>query len=47
MICDPDEETPLETLLGRVDALMYEEKRKKRANRDVLHGENTLAQSGS
>jgi diguanylate cyclase (GGDEF)-like protein len=47
MICDADEETPLETLLGRVDALMYEEKRKKRANRDVLHAENTLAQSGS
>jgi diguanylate cyclase (GGDEF)-like protein len=38
LICNSDEEAPLEALLGRVDALMYEEKKKKRANRDVLRG---------
>jgi hypothetical protein len=38
LICNSDEEGPLEALLGRVDALMYEEKKKKRANRDVLRG---------
>jgi diguanylate cyclase (GGDEF)-like protein len=39
LICNSDEEAPLEALLGRVDALMYEEKKKKRANRDVSRGE--------
>jgi GGDEF domain-containing protein len=29
--CPPDEMTPVETLLERADALMYEEKRKKRS----------------
>jgi diguanylate cyclase (GGDEF)-like protein len=39
LICNSDEEAPLEALLGRVDALMYEEKKKKLSNRDVLLGE--------
>jgi diguanylate cyclase (GGDEF)-like protein len=38
LICDADEESPLEPLLSRVDALMYEEKKKKGANRGVLGG---------
>jgi diguanylate cyclase (GGDEF)-like protein len=47
LICDSDEKEPLEALLGRVDALMYEEKKKKGASRDVLRGGKSLAQGGS
>jgi len=36
LVCNPDEEAPLETLLGRVDALMYEEKKNKGVNRVAL-----------
>jgi len=46
LVCDSDEETPLEALLGRVDALMYEDKKKKGANRDAGRGGNAFAQSG-
>src|SRR5580692_6715394 len=45
LICNPGETAPLEDLLGRVDALMYEEKKKKGANRDGLHTDEPLAQS--
>jgi diguanylate cyclase (GGDEF)-like protein len=38
LVCNCDEKAPLETLLGRVDALMYEEKRRKGVNRDGLRG---------
>jgi len=42
LICDSDEEAPLETLLSRVDALMYEEKKKKGANRSFAAGTPSL-----
>jgi diguanylate cyclase (GGDEF)-like protein len=45
LICNPGETAPLEDLLGRVDALMYEEKKKKGANRDGLHTDEPLARS--
>jgi diguanylate cyclase (GGDEF)-like protein len=38
LVCNCDEKAPLETLLGRVDALMYEEKKKKGVNRDGWRG---------
>jgi diguanylate cyclase (GGDEF)-like protein len=38
LVCNSDEKAPLETLLSKVDALMYEEKKKKGANRDVWRG---------
>jgi two-component system, cell cycle response regulator len=36
LICNADEETSLEGLLSKVDALMYESKKKKGADRDAL-----------
>jgi diguanylate cyclase (GGDEF)-like protein len=45
LVCNPDEKAPLEDLLSRVDALMYDEKKNKGASRDVLRVGNTLAQS--
>ena len=38
LVCNSDEKAPLETLLSKVDALMYEEKKRKGANRDVWRG---------
>jgi len=45
LVCNSDEAAPLEDLLSRVDALMYEEKKKKGASRDVFAVWSTLAQS--
>jgi diguanylate cyclase (GGDEF)-like protein len=42
LICDSDEEASLEILLSRVDALMYEEKKKKGANRSLAAGTPSL-----
>jgi diguanylate cyclase (GGDEF)-like protein len=48
LVCNPDEKAPLEALLGRVDALMYEEKKKKGATRDALRGkEHASVAAGS
>jgi diguanylate cyclase (GGDEF)-like protein len=43
LMCNSDEKAPLEALLSRVDALMYEEKKKKGANRDVLLSRGTFS----
>jgi len=45
LICNFDEKEPLEALLARVDALMYEEKKKKGANRAVYAAGNSFVQS--
>jgi diguanylate cyclase (GGDEF)-like protein len=45
MICNSDEKVSLEVLLSRADALMYEEKKKKGANRAVYVAGNTFARN--
>jgi diguanylate cyclase (GGDEF)-like protein len=45
MICNSDEKVSLEVLLSRADALMYEEKKKKGANRAVYVAGNSFARN--
>lgn len=47
LICDPDEKRPLEDLLNRVDALMYDDKRHKGANRDAMGSKEFNPVSGN